>query len=190
MAQSGSGRPGPPGEEEFRRIVGRHEDLVIRVAASVLRDPDAALDVAQEVFLALHRVLGRWEPRAALSTWLYRTTVNTALAHGRRERRRRHASLDEIEEVEGPATAETATTPVGDVASAIRGLPERQRAVLTLKIVEGLGFREIGEVLEISASSAKTHFSRGIERLRRRFARLSAGARSARDVPDPGRAEG
>lgn len=149
--------------EAFGALLERYEERVTRVAASILRDPDAALDVAQEVFIALHKLLPRWQPRAALFTWLYRTAVNTALAHSRRESRHRHVDLTGAEEAP-PAPGDDEASRA--VARALRGLPDRQRAVLTLKLTEELTFREIAGILGISASSAKTHLARGLAALR------------------------
>ena len=160
-------RAGRGDNAAFEALLARHEEAVIRVASSILRDADAALDVAQEVFLALYRVLPGWRPRARLSSWLYRTTVNTALSH------RRLRAREERLARQAPAPTAAPEPPGAEerrrLARAVEMLSARQRAVLTLKVVEGLTFAEIARILGISVSSAKTHYVRGLEALRERL---------------------
>ncbi len=72
--------------------------MVFNLAARLLGDPEEARDVAQEVFLQVYRMLGRFEGRSSLKTWIYRIAVNQC--HNRRRfwhrrRRDREEALDE-----------------------------------------------------------------------------------------------
>jgi len=82
----------------FARLVKVHERMVFNLAARLLGDSEEARDVAQEVFLQVYRMLGRFEARSSLKTWIYRIAVNQC--HNRRRfwhrrRRDREEALDE-----------------------------------------------------------------------------------------------
>ena len=82
----------------FARLVELHEGMVFNLSARLLGDPEEARDVAQEVFLQVYRMLGRFEGRSSLKTWIYRIAVNQC--HNRRRfwhrrRRDREEALDE-----------------------------------------------------------------------------------------------
>ena len=82
----------------FARLVELHEGMVVNLSARLLGDAEEARDVAQEVFLQVYRMLGRFEGRSSLKTWIYRIAVNQC--HNRRRfwqrrRRDREEALDE-----------------------------------------------------------------------------------------------
>jgi hypothetical protein len=68
----------------FERVYEAHQPRVFRLAYGVLLDRDEAREAAQEAFLKLHEAAGRWEPNAALGTWLYRVVLNHCLSLKRR----------------------------------------------------------------------------------------------------------
>jgi len=74
-------------EASFERIVILHERLVLRVAQRLLLNREDAKDAAQEVFIRLHRTLGRFDEEKDLGPWLYRLTVNICRDHWRRSKR-------------------------------------------------------------------------------------------------------
>ena len=63
----------------FKALYKRHQPMVFRLAMGTLQNQDEAREVVQEVFVRLHRIAGRWTERAALTTWLHKTTVQQAL---------------------------------------------------------------------------------------------------------------
>src|SRR5438270_7259631 len=78
----------------FERIVALHECLVLRVAQRILLNGEDARDAAQEVFIRLHRTLGRFDEDRELGPWLYRLTVNVCRDTLRRGKQ--GVSLDSI----------------------------------------------------------------------------------------------
>jgi len=147
----------------------QHGGFVWRVAYHFLRDEQDASDVAQEVLLRLHREPDAPAPEG-LAAWLYRVTANVAL-NFRRDRARLRRRHDEAAAL-APRIVEAAETAglADDIARAIRALPKQQRAVVTLKLMEELTFREIAGIFGVAEGTVKVQFSRGMRRLRDRLA--------------------
>lgn len=118
-------------------------------------------DLTQDTLLTIWRKLPTYEGRAALETWTYRFCF-LELMNAVRRKARAPVLLDEI--------VERAAPPEGDggagISHYLRHLTQREAQVLHLRHVEDLSFAEIAEALETSASSAKTHYYRGLQKLR------------------------
>jgi RNA polymerase sigma-70 factor (ECF subfamily) len=179
----------------FEGLVRSRQDRLFSIALRIVGDWGEAEDAAQDAFIRAYRTLGGWEPtriRALhLDAWLATIVVNVA-----RTRRRRRAtaaareSLTFADELDHPRGT-PAETPHGSLAHreateawAIRllALPERYRAPIVLRHVDGLGYDEIGEVLDRPAGTVKAQVNRGLALLR---ATLAAESRA--ELPtDPG----
>ena len=70
----------------FRTLVKRYQGPVYRTVLSLLRSPEEAEDVAQEVFVEVYQTIARFRGEAALSTWLYRLATSQALKKRRKAR--------------------------------------------------------------------------------------------------------
>jgi RNA polymerase sigma-70 factor, ECF subfamily len=172
--------------EAFTLLVEKHQEAMLRVCERLLHDPEEARDVAQEVFLQVFRKAAGFRPRARVSTWLYRIAVNRSLNRLRRRKVVRMISFGalgggEVAEEEGPAWDPPGETPDplralesrrrwAAVRRAIDGLPESQRAVLVLARFEGLSYKEIAEVMEITVGAVESRLVRAMRRLERSLA--------------------
>jgi RNA polymerase sigma-70 factor (ECF subfamily) len=169
--------------EAFARLVRLHEGMVFNLSARLLGDPEEARDVAQEVFLQVYRMLGRFEGRSRLKTWIYRIAVNQC--HNRRRfwirrRRDRETALDEgllVTEATGSREASPAN-PYGEtlrrerarrVQAALLELSFEQRSVLVLREVEGLTCEEVAQALGVPEGTVKSRLSRAREAMRLRL---------------------
>jgi len=137
------------------RLLGRHHD---------------ALDVVQDVFIKWTTQCRKDEPQRPAG-WLRRVTLNRAVDVARK----RHEPVDL--ELVGPRLASSDASPDdgdldtlrSDVSAALRLLPEMQRSVLVAKVYDELTFAEVAEELDISMSTAKTHYVRALGSLRDRL---------------------
>ncbi len=148
----------------FGVIVERHYRTVAQFAQRFLGDiaPEAAEDLAQDVFLKAWKASGGFKPRATVITWLLRIATNTCLNYRRRQRFRRALSLWSESSPE-PAERETGRTAgleerdrADHVRGAIATLPSRQRAAIVLRHYHELSYAEIGSILEISVSAVES----------------------------------
>jgi RNA polymerase sigma-70 factor (ECF subfamily) len=152
--------------EAFGRLVEAYQAPVFRVVRGIVGDPSDAEDVAQEVFLKAYGALGRFRGESGFFTWLYRIAVNEALRAARR--RRPTAPLDEGIPVEAPPVPQ----PDEDGPSLallerlLRKLPEEFRAIVVLRDLEGLPYREVAETLEIPMGTVMSRLFRARRELR------------------------
>lgn len=158
-----------------RLLVARLAPAVLRLARRLLQDPSEAEDVTQEALLRLWKIAPDWQPGGAMpSTWLHRVTVNLATD---RLRRRRGVGLDTIEEPDDPAPSAVDGMIEGDrrraLDEALALLPDRQRAAVVLRHLEGLTNPEIAAHLGIGVEAVESLTARG----KRRLAQLLEGRR-------------
>lgn len=124
-----------------------------------------AQDVAQEVFIKLHKHLTRIEP-ATLQAWLYRTTINASYDLIRR--RRPAEPLD----FEPPATGNPALLLESEerrrlVTEGLRHLPEKERAAIVLREIEGLDTADVARILGTAEVTVRSQISMGKARLKK-----------------------
>jgi RNA polymerase sigma-70 factor (ECF subfamily) len=157
--------------DAFRVLVERYQGRVYRLALRILRDEEAARDAAQEAFLKAYGALRRFEGRSSFYTWMYRLTFNLCLDLRRRDRSDRHVEwneqMGEVAVEAEAAVAEPASEAEraelrGQLADAIRELPEEARRTLLLREVDGLSYAEIAEALEIPKGTvmSRLHYAR------------------------------
>ena len=166
----------------FDELVKSTYKDVYTLAVRLCGDADDAADVTQEAYVRAYRGLRRFRGDAQLSTWLYRITANCASTHLRRRARHRHDELGEaVDPVdESPDLDPTLRAEAADTRSlvdrALRQLPPRLRAVVTLRDVYDLSHREIADELGISESAAKVRLHRARRKLRSELLGDESGA--------------
>jgi RNA polymerase sigma-70 factor (ECF subfamily) len=136
-----------------------------------------AEDIAQEVFLRIYRAAPRFQAKAKVSTWIFQIAYNQALTEI--SRRQRQQNLNEIlyqnreESALGPLSGPTESYELEEeIMSALRQLPDNQRASLLLRTNEGLSYREIGAILGVSIPSVESLLFRARTSLKRYFNKI------------------
>jgi len=121
---------------------------------SVIGPSDEIEDVVQAAFIEIYRCLGRFEGRSKLSTWVYRVSVNVALQHLRKRKRKRWLTLgttgDEPERLlanRNPGRRLEDRQALEHVYAAADTLSEKKRTVWVLHELQGLEPREISEIV-------------------------------------------
>ncbi len=144
-------------------LIERHKAMVFRTAWRILGEKSDAEDVTQEVFLRLYKT--KEEPTAP---WIYRITVNLCLDQIRKRKPQA-----------GESTLEALATPQRNpeqqldleqkrqrLARLIARLPERERACIVLRDLEGLNSREVAEILDCTEATVRTSIHRAKEKLK------------------------
>ncbi len=136
----------------------------------LLHDEEDAADATQETFLKAFRGLRGFRGDAAFRTWLLAIASNEVRGMLRRRSRRREAPLGEVEayasDDPGPEEETVRRGEAQRLLRVLRKLPEKQRQAVTLRIFEGLSFREVGAVIGSSEGAARVNYHHGIKRLR------------------------
>ena len=184
-------------QDAFRALVESHYATMKRLARSYVHCDVRAEEVVQETWLAVVRGIASFEERSALSTWIYSILVNKARRYATRESRTLPFSsigrLDQSDpavdpdrfqgdEDEWPGHWATPPRPWqkpdrrllslemrSRLRDALEGLPERQRAVVALRDVEGMSAEEVCELMELSPENQRVLLHRGRARLRERL---------------------
>lgn len=163
-------------EQAFAWLVERYERMVLRTALRMLGDMDQAQDAAQETFLRMHRYLGRFDTARELGPWLYRVTVNACHDVARRRSGTRLVSLEEVRETSdptsrfGPEELERAVSQAEQrqlVQAALATLPEKERAAIVLRDIEGLPTAEVAQILASSEGTVRSQVCTGRLKIRR-----------------------
>ncbi|MBI4770782.1 MAG: sigma-70 family RNA polymerase sigma factor [Chloroflexi bacterium] len=160
--------------EALGQLFDRHQTRVYRTALAVVGDPAAADDIAQDVFLRLHRYADRIDLSLPLAPWLYRVTVNLSCTWTARRTKWLAPLEDFIERLKAPASlAPELQAEHNDqwerVRDAISGLPMSQRVVMVLYYLNDLSLNEIAEIVACPVGTVKSRLHYGRENLRRRL---------------------
>ena len=163
-------RAGRADVRAFELLYRRHHRRVHGVIARLVGHAGArAEDLTQEAFVRAWQALPGFRFESAVSTWLHRLAVNTALMELRAQRSRPWLDDDE-EALASAATPDTSGQALlsRDLGRAVATLPPRARAVLVLHDVEGWKHEEIAEELgmAVGSSKAQLHRARGLLRMR------------------------
>lgn len=162
---------GRSGEEAaLSALAKRHHAAAYRVAVGFVREDDLAQDVVQDAFMKAFRALDGFRADASFRTWLLTITANEARGALRKRGRRRETALEDAEEIRseegGPAHEAMVKQEAVRARRMLEQLPEKQRLSVTLRIEEGLSFKEIGDVIGSSEGAARVNYFHGIRRLR------------------------
>jgi RNA polymerase sigma-70 factor (ECF subfamily) len=155
-------------------LLERHVDRVHAICRRVLGNREDALDATQEALLAISRAIGRFDGRAAFTTWLYRVATNAAIDELRR-RRRRPVPDDLL-----PMGASGGPGPEGvvdrlDIDAALARVPEEFRVAVVLRDLCDLDYARIAEVLGVPTGTVRSRISRGRAALVRELTDEAAG---------------
>jgi RNA polymerase sigma-70 factor, ECF subfamily len=154
--------------DTFRDLVVRHQSMVFSIAYAFLRNRATAEEVAQDVFLDLHRSLNKIESPAHVVHWLRRVTAHRSI-----DRQRRSRPLWALEDIGEPAAPQSTADPM--LAEALRqliaSLPEQPRMVMILRYQEDMDPSEISAALDMPAGTVKSHIQRALKLLREKLLR-------------------
>jgi RNA polymerase sigma-70 factor (ECF subfamily) len=153
----------------FGELVDRYKDLVYGMVLRLAPDRSQADDLAQDVFLKVHRGLPYFRGEARLSTWIYRIVMNVCAQA--RSRPRPEVSLergpDRTPLDPGAADAAFADLELRDrLEKAIAQLPEHYRFLIAAHHLRGVQYEALAEALDIPLGTVKTHLHRAKRQLR------------------------
>ena len=159
-------------ERALRSLWTRYSPYVDAVVRRLVNDPDAAADVAQEVWIQIFKALPTWRAESAFSTWAHRIAVNRTLNALRRSKR--------LAAIESPIEEESALVEqdsdrsmlAATIEEAAKRLSPGARTVFLLHDVEGFTHEEIAASLGITAGGSKSQLFKARAKLRKLLAHV------------------
>jgi RNA polymerase sigma-70 factor (ECF subfamily) len=160
--------------EALREVIAAFSERITAVVAGMLRDKDAVDDVVQETFTKAWFRIQSFAGDSGLYTWLYRVAINACKDHAKGRARRPAGSLTDMMAGGEPGPSAPAAPPLEGlerrelrlaVQRAMARLPQRFRAVLALREIEGLPYQEIASVLSLSLGTVESRLFRARQRL-------------------------
>jgi RNA polymerase sigma-70 factor (ECF subfamily) len=143
----------------------QYKRRVFGMAHRIVGASDAE-EVAQETFVRVFRGLASFRGDSALSTWIYRLTVNAALSHLARRGRRQEVGDDGLSDLPAPPVAQRDPSLAARIEAALAELPAGYRAILVLHDVEGLSHEECAAILECRVGTCKSQLHKARARMR------------------------
>ncbi len=168
----------------FDMLVLKYQHKIVNLVMRYVRDPEQALDIAQEAFIKAYRALPRFRGDSAFYTWLYRIAVNTAKNHLAAQRRRPidieldlqdpeqydlHAKLKETDTPEGVTISEELQR---TVEKAIQSLPDDLRTAIILRELDGMSYEEIAQTMECPVGTVRSRIFRARDAISKKVGTL------------------
>jgi len=153
----------------FADVLREHQGMVFSIALHFLRDRSAAEEVAQDVFLQLHRNLDALEPGRVIF-WLRKVTSNRSIDYVRKRKLRATVALEDAPEPRAPG-AQPDLLLQGKLRALVATLPEKPRMVMVLRYQEDVMPEEIAQMLGMPVRTLKSHLQRSLAMLREKIDR-------------------
>ncbi len=161
----------------FDELVVRHREQVYAAAFRMVRNAETSEEIAQETFIRAFKGLRRFRQKANFKTWLYTITMN--LCYDEFSRRKKETGrMEALSNTDaGVATVEPPHERLANeerrewLKCRIDDLPFKQKSTLTLRIFEGMSFKEIGRTLGCSEGAARVNFRHAVLKLKDAVAR-------------------
>ncbi len=170
-------------ESAFGEIMRRYRNPITNYIYRFLNDYEEAVDLAQETFVRVYFALERYHTEYAFSTYIYRIATNLAISEIRKRKRRKLVSLTGLfqfdnEEAQDFNPPDEKSLPDEDlieseqsrtIAKAIATLPEKYRAPIVLRDVEGKSYEEVAAIMQLGLGTTKSRISRARKLLREKL---------------------
>jgi RNA polymerase sigma-70 factor (ECF subfamily) len=148
----------------FAELVEKHKSMVYSIAYHCLHERGVAEELAQDVFLQLYQNINKIQSPNHLVFWLRRTTSHRAIDYIRRQQGKKSVSLEDLPEISVAAKP-------GDplltrlLRQLVASLPEKARAIVTLRYQEDLQPSEIAEMMGMPVNTVKSQLQRTLDLL-------------------------
>jgi RNA polymerase sigma-70 factor (ECF subfamily) len=166
----------------FATLVRRYKVGIYNFILRQVRAPSVAEDIAQDVFMRVVQKAAEFKHEARFSTWVFTIARNLCIDHQRKMSIRRHPSLDHGSSPSGTGrtlgertadsrpAASVERLAIGTelsrkIAHAVEELPADQREVFLLREIGNISFKDIGEMIGVPESTAKSRMRYALERL-------------------------
>lgn len=160
----------------WKIFVEQYQDKLYQTAYSFTRSSDLAADLVQEIFLVVFQKIYSFRQQSHIGTWLYRIATNVAINYVRKNSRhfveKSEFNLEKLtEQFKSPSAdfIQEQKEKQKQIYQALIKLPPRQMKVFVLHKINGMSYREIAEILNISVSSVESLIHRARKNLQKKL---------------------
>lgn len=154
----------------FSQLFDAYYEPLCDYAYRYVKHSEAMEDIVQEVFVRIWEKRKHWEPKISVRAYLYRSVYNEVVTDFRKKRfetpydnmhdlEQAQSSVSPLDELHDRETARA-------IDRAIEMLPERRKEILVLRLLQGLSYKEISAILDISVNTVDTQIRRALKLLR------------------------
>lgn len=159
-------------------IYDRYYKAMYNTSLRIVKDSATAEDIMQESFLSAFTKLDTFKGEVTFGAWLKRIVVNNSIYHYRKQQKNNEIPLDSVlykVEDNDEADADSGSTEqmAQKVMETMKQLKDSYRVSLTLHLIEGYDYEEIGEIMNMSYGNCRTTISRAKESLRKKLSSQS-----------------
>jgi len=159
-------------------LVSKYMKRVVSIAWGIVRNAHDAEDLAQEAFVKAFQTIDRFKSGEPFGPWIYRIVTNLSLDVMKHRSRFRHEEISESEQATRRDRADlmASANEIGTrIDDAIRSLPEQQRVVARLYLVEEFDHADIAAMTGLTEGTVRSHLSLARRKLREQLADLYEG---------------
>lgn len=161
-------------QEAFGVLVNRYQRKVFNLAYSMTRNRETADDLAQDIFIKAYCALKNFKFRSEFGTWLYRIAMNHIKDYLRSGGRVWMVPFEDQVKDESDQENETVIIEHDQeteqrrkiVHEGIRALPEKYQIILSLRDIQGFSYKEISQILRLSAGTVDSRLHRARKMLK------------------------
>jgi RNA polymerase sigma-70 factor, ECF subfamily len=156
-------------EQAFRELVERYKNLVFGVIARSNVEPSRVEDLAQEVFLKIHRGLPYFRGEARLATWIFRIVLNMLSQESETRRASREVALNPDRPSHEPRSYDRAASDLelrDRLEKAMAKLPPNYRLLIAAHYLQDVKYEDLADALDMPVGTVKTHLHRAKKQLR------------------------
>lgn len=151
-------------EKNLEEIYIKYKPLVYKIAFSFLKNTDDAEDVVQNVFLKIHNIDSKQLPREFENSWLYKVTKNESI--NILKKNNKNVDIDEIYSISEKDDLINKIINIEDFNNLIKKLPEKDREIVSLKIISDMPFKKISKLLDMPLGTVEWRYYKSINHLK------------------------
>ena len=152
------------GEKEgIEDLYVKYKDLIINISFSIVKDRNIAEEISQNVFLKILKIDKEVFPDNNELSWIYTITKNQTIDYLRKQHT--NIDIDSIYEINDENNEIENIVEQDTYNKIIEGLEEKEREIISLKIISGMTFREIGEILEMPTATVQWKYYKAMHTL-------------------------
>lgn len=158
-------------EEAFKQLLDLYQERLYWHIRKLVITHDNANDVLQETFIRIYKSLSKFKQQSSLHTWMYKIAYNESIRFIENNKKKYHASIDDISEQYLEDLMEDAFFEGNEIQIKLQRillkLPDKQRQIFQLKYYDELKFKEIEAITGINENTIKTSYYAAVKMIER-----------------------